>query len=101
MGDNIWLPDRNGVRTPMQWFDGATAGFSAAPPELLYLPLIQDPVFGTQQVNVVSQQQDPESQLNLVRRMIAMRKAAILPWDGERWHGLRRGQIRPCWLSTA
>ena len=53
---------------------GATAGFSAAPPELLYLPLIQDPVFGAQQVNVVSQQQDPGSQLNLVRRMIAVRK---------------------------
>jgi maltose alpha-D-glucosyltransferase/alpha-amylase len=74
MGDDIWLEDRNGLRTPMQWSSGATAGFSTAPPNLLYLPLIQDPVFGAQQVNVISQQRDPSSHLNLVKRMIAVRK---------------------------
>ncbi len=74
MGDDIWLEDRNGVRTPMQWSSGPNAGFSTAPPGQLYLPLIHDPVFGAQQVNVASQQPDPGSQLNLVRRMIAVRK---------------------------
>jgi maltose alpha-D-glucosyltransferase/alpha-amylase len=74
MGDDIGLEDRNGLRTPMQWTPGRTAGFSTAAPNLLYLPLIQDPVYGAQQVNVLSQQQDPGSQLNLVKRMIAVRK---------------------------
>jgi maltose alpha-D-glucosyltransferase/alpha-amylase len=74
MGDDIWLDDRNGVRTPMQWSSGPTAGFSTASPNRLYLPLISDPVFGAQQVNVASQQPDPGSQLNLVRHMISVRK---------------------------
>ena len=74
MGDNIGLEDRNGLRTPMQWSTGASAGFSSAVPERLYLPFIHDPVFGPQHVNVTSQQQDPDSQLNLVKRMIALRK---------------------------
>ena len=74
MGDNIQLDDRNGLRTPMQWSSGATAGFSTASPSQLYLPLIQDPVFGAQQVSVAGQQQDQGSQLNLVKRMIAARK---------------------------
>jgi maltose alpha-D-glucosyltransferase/alpha-amylase len=74
LGDDIWLEDRNGLRTPMQWSNGATAGFSSAAPERLYLPFIHDPVFSPQHVNVASQQQDPGSQLNLVKRMIAVRK---------------------------
>ena len=74
MGDDIWLEDRNGLRTPMQWSSGATAGFSTAAPDQLYLPLIHDPVFGSQYVNVAGQQQDPGSQLNLVKRLIAVRK---------------------------
>ena len=74
MGDDIWLEDRNGLRTPMQWSSGATGGFSTAAPDQLYLPLIHDPVFGSQHVNVDSQQQEPGSQLNLVKRMIAVRK---------------------------
>jgi len=74
MGDDIRLEDRNGLRTPMQWSSDATAGFSKAAPNRLYLPLIHDPVFGSQHVNVARQQQDPGSQLNLVKRMIVMRK---------------------------
>jgi maltose alpha-D-glucosyltransferase / alpha-amylase len=74
MGDDIRLDDRNGLRTPMQWASGATAGFSTVAPNRLYLPLIHDPVFGSENVNVSRQQQDPGSQLNLVKRMIGVRK---------------------------
>ncbi len=74
MGDNIWLDDRNGVRTPMQWTNGANAGFSTAPPEALYLPVIDDPVYGPQRINVVDQAADPGSLYHLVKRMIALRK---------------------------
>jgi len=56
MGDNINLGDRNGVRTPMQWSGGTNGGFSTADPERLYAPLIQDPVYGYQAVNVLRQE---------------------------------------------
>jgi len=75
MGDNIWLPDRNGVRTPMQWQAGANAGFSSAPSEALYIPVVSDEVYGPQKVNVADQRDNPDSLLNLIRRMIATRKA--------------------------
>jgi len=71
MGDNIWLHDRNGVRTPMQWDTGHNAGFSSAPADALYLPVIDDPVYGYQQVNVAAQEHDPDSLLNFTRRIIA------------------------------
>jgi maltose alpha-D-glucosyltransferase/alpha-amylase len=74
MGDNIWLPDRNGVRTPMQWDDSANAGFSAAPPDRLYAPVIDDPVYGYQRVNVARQVGDPESMFSRLRDLIALRK---------------------------
>ncbi|MBN1317275.1 MAG: maltose alpha-D-glucosyltransferase [Anaerolineales bacterium] len=74
MGDNIWLRDRNGVRTPMQWNDELNAGFSNAPPDKLYEPVIDDPVYGYQRVNVAMQSKDPNSMLNFTRRMLAMRK---------------------------
>jgi maltose alpha-D-glucosyltransferase / alpha-amylase len=74
MGDNIWLPDRNGVRTPMQWDAGPNAGFSAAPADALYLPVIDDPVYGCQQVNVAAQEQNPDSLLHFTRRIIALRR---------------------------
>jgi maltose alpha-D-glucosyltransferase/alpha-amylase len=74
MGDDIWLDDRDGVRTPMQWTAGANAGFSAAPPEALYLPVIDDPVYGYRRVNVAAQRQDPGSLLNFTRRLIAVRQ---------------------------
>ncbi len=74
MGDNIWLPDRNGVRTPMQWDEGLNAGFSKADPRDLYSPLINRIPYDPIQVNVSSQSSDPSSLLNLIRKMIAVRK---------------------------
>ena len=75
MGDNIWLPDRNGVRTPMQWTAEAGAGFSAADPSAFYAPLIEDEVYGYAKVNVAAQQADPQSLYHTIKRMIAARKA--------------------------
>jgi maltose alpha-D-glucosyltransferase/alpha-amylase len=74
MGDNIHLPDRNGVRTPMQWSNDRNAGFSRADWEKLYAPPIMDPVYGFQGVNVEAQNRTPTSLLNWMRRMIAVRK---------------------------
>lgn len=74
MGDNIWLDDRNGVRTPMQWDASAAAGFSEAPIPALYAPVINDPVYGPAHVNVKAQHVNPNSLLNVVRSMIATRK---------------------------
>jgi len=74
MGDNYYLGDRDGVRTPMQWTLDRNAGFSRANPQQLFLPVIQDPVYGFQAVNVESQQNDPSSLLNWTRRIIAVRK---------------------------
>ena len=75
MGDNIRLPDRNGVRTPMQWTAEAGAGFSAADPSAFYAPLIEDEVYGYAKVNVAAQQADPQSLYHTIKRMIAARKA--------------------------
>jgi maltose alpha-D-glucosyltransferase/alpha-amylase len=74
MGDNIWLPDRNGVRTPMQWTSGFNAGYSSAPAEQLYTPLIADEVFGPMQVNVAAQRDVPGSLFHTIQRMIFVRK---------------------------
>ena len=74
MGDNIYLGDRNGVRTPMQWNADRNAGFSTATPARLYSPVIMDPLWGYEAVNVEAQQGDPSSLLNWVRNMIALRK---------------------------
>ncbi|HXF78174.1 MAG TPA: putative maltokinase, partial [Usitatibacter sp.] len=73
MGDNIYLGDRNGVRTPMQWAPDRNAGFSRADPQRLYLPPIMDPVYGYQAVNVESQLRSPSSLLHWTRRLIATR----------------------------
>ncbi len=75
MGDDIWLPDRDGVRTPMQWSDGPNAGFSAAAADRLYSPLIDDDVHGYHRVNVEAQRADPGSLLNRMRQMIQVRRA--------------------------
>jgi maltose alpha-D-glucosyltransferase/alpha-amylase len=74
MGDNIWLGDRDGVRTPMQWTPDRNAGFSVANPGRLHLPPIQDPVFGYQSVNVEAELQNASSLLHWTRRMIHGRK---------------------------
>jgi maltose alpha-D-glucosyltransferase/alpha-amylase len=74
MGDNIYLGDRNGVRTPMQWNADRNAGFSKAVPAKLYFPVIMDPVWGYQAINVEAQESDPSSLLHWTRNMIALRK---------------------------
>src|SRR6185295_12135375 len=73
MGDNIYLGDRNAVRTPMQWTGDRNAGFSRADSARLYAPLIADPVYGYQSVNVESQERSPFSLLNWMKRIIALR----------------------------
>jgi len=74
MGDNIYLGDRDGVRTPMQWTSDRNAGFSQADVARLYFPVIMDPVYGYQAVNVEAQQRYNTSLLNWVREMIHLRK---------------------------
>jgi maltose alpha-D-glucosyltransferase/alpha-amylase len=74
MGDNIRLGDRHGVRTPMQWSDDRNGGFSTAPHEQLYSPVINDPVYGYQAVNVASQQDDPASLLRWMKNMAGLRQ---------------------------
>ncbi|MBA3275490.1 MAG: maltose alpha-D-glucosyltransferase [Chloroflexia bacterium] len=85
MGDNIYLGDRNGVRTPMQWSGDRNAGFSRADWARLYSPVIMDPVYGYTAVNVEAQSRVPTSLLNWMKRMIAVRK---------RYHAFGRGSIR-------
>jgi maltose alpha-D-glucosyltransferase / alpha-amylase len=77
MGDNIFLGDRDGVRTPMQWSPDRNAGFSRADPAQLYLPPIMDAVYGYQSVNVEAQSRSPSSFLNWMKRLIAVRKARL------------------------
>lgn len=74
MGDNIYLGDRNGVRTPMQWSADRNAGFSRANPQKLYLPIIIDPEYHYEAINVEAQQNNPSSLLWWMKRLIAQRK---------------------------
>jgi maltose alpha-D-glucosyltransferase/alpha-amylase len=74
MGDNIYLGDRNAVRTPMQWSADRNAGFSRANPARLYSPVIMDPTYGYEARNVEAERGDPSSFLNWVKHMIALRK---------------------------
>ncbi|GAB3129830.1 maltose alpha-D-glucosyltransferase [Microbispora hainanensis] len=74
MGDNIWLGDRDGVRTPMQWTPDRNAGFSSCDPGRLYLPVIMDPIYGYQAINVEAQQKSASSLLHFTKRMIEIRK---------------------------
>jgi maltose alpha-D-glucosyltransferase/alpha-amylase len=76
MGDNVYLGDRNGVRTPMQWTGGWNSGFSDADPEQLYQPLISNPVYGYQAVNVASQERQVNSLLSWTRRLIQVRRSS-------------------------
>jgi maltose alpha-D-glucosyltransferase / alpha-amylase len=74
MGDNVFLGDRNGVRTPMQWSSDRNAGFSRANPQRLILPVVIDPEYHFEAVNVEAQQNNPSSLLWWTKRLIAMRK---------------------------
>ncbi len=75
MGDNIWLPDRDSSRTPMQWTPDRNAGFSSADPGKLYLPVVQSLVFHYNQINVESQLAQSRSLLHWIRNVIHVRKA--------------------------
>lgn len=77
MGDNIYLGDRNGVRTPMQWSPDRNGGFSRADPARLYAPLIMDPVYGYEAVNVEAQSRSLSSLLNATKRLISVRKSTL------------------------
>jgi len=74
MGDNIYLGDRNGVRTPMQWTPDRNAGFSRGDPARLFAPVIMDPVYGYQGLNVEAQERSPSSLLNWMKRIVALRR---------------------------
>ena len=76
MGDNFFIGDRNGVRTPMQWSPDRNAGFSRADPQRLYLPPIMDAVYGYLSTNVEAQSRDPSSLLSWTKRLLAVRKTS-------------------------
>ncbi|MBV9861301.1 MAG: maltose alpha-D-glucosyltransferase [Alphaproteobacteria bacterium] len=85
MGDNVFLGDRDGVRTPMQWSFDRNGGFSRADPARLYLPPIMDPVYGFEAVNVEAQSRSPSSLLNWTKRLVAARRSR---------RALSRGSLR-------
>jgi len=74
MGDDVTLPDRDGLRTPMQWTAGPNAGFSDAPASRLVLPVIADAVYGYRHVNVAGERRDPRSLLSWMTWLIALRR---------------------------
>ena len=76
MGDNVFVGDRNGVRTPMQWSPDRNAGFSRADPQSLYLQPIMDPMYGYEALNVETQSREASSLLNWTKRMLATRKTS-------------------------
>ncbi|MEC9483911.1 MAG: maltose alpha-D-glucosyltransferase, partial [Halomonas sp.] len=91
MGDNIYLGDRDGVRTPMQWSMDRNGGFSRADPARLVLPPIMDPLYGYQSVNVEAQARDPHSLLNSMRRLLVVRSQHRV---------FSRGTMRPLYPSN-
>ena len=98
MGDNIWLDDRDGVRTPMQWDSGPNAGFSTAPAEKLYLPVISSEEYGPHVVNVHDQMRDSLSLLNRLRHLIAVRKSApALAHGSLRWAEVENTSVAAAW----
>jgi maltose alpha-D-glucosyltransferase/alpha-amylase len=78
MGDNIYLGDRNGVRTPMQWTPDRNGGFSRCDPARLYAPVIMDPVYGYEAVNVEAQSRNLGSLLSWTKRIISVRKSSTV-----------------------
>ena len=86
MGDNIWLDDRNGVRTPMQWIPDPQAGFSDAAYEKFYAPVIDGSPYGPECVNVEDQKADPNSLFNTIKKMIRIRKEyKVFGWGSFQW----------------
>ena len=86
MGDNMYLGDRNGVRTPMQWSPDRNAGFSRANPQKLFLPPVTDPEYHYEATNVETQQRNPSSLLWWTKRIVALRK---------QYHAFGRGSFEP------
>ncbi len=82
MGDNIYLADRNGVRTPMQWSSAPGGGFSSADPSTYYFPMITTPPYAPEQVNVADQMNDPNSLLNFIRKLIQTTKEHLAFGEG-------------------
>lgn len=96
MGENIWLEDRHGVRTPMQWSDAKNAGFSDA--DETYLPVIDDDVYGYQKVNVEAQEEDPNSYLWATRFLLKARKKCPELQAGEMsWYGTESNSVLAYW----
>lgn len=93
MGDDLSLPERHSVRTPMQWSAEENGGFSKAPPEKLIRPVIESGEFGYEQLNVAAQTRDAESLLNSLERMIRTRRGT--PEFG--WGAFRTLEVdQPC-----
>ena len=99
MGDNVFLGDRNGVRTPMQWSADRNAGFSRANPQRLILPIIIDPEYHYEAINVEAQQNNPNSLLWWTKRLIALRKQFQAFGRGHAWSSSRR-PTTACWPSS-
>ncbi|MEM9258016.1 MAG: maltose alpha-D-glucosyltransferase, partial [Bacteroidota bacterium] len=94
MGDNIYLKDRDGVRTPMQWNGNENAGFSEANPHSLYMPVIRDTEYSYRWVNVKRQQQNPNSLLNWTKRLLAKRKTFQVFGRGQiKWVKPENGRV--------
>jgi maltose alpha-D-glucosyltransferase/alpha-amylase len=94
MGDNIYLKDRDGVRTPMQWNGNENAGFSEANPHSLYMPVIRDTEYSYRWVNVKRQQENPNSLLNWTKRLLAKRKTFQVFGRGDiRWIKPENGRV--------
>ena len=86
MGDNIWLEDRNGVRTPMQWDSSPSAGFSKADPNQFFTPLIHSPLYNPGSVNVADQRSDPDSFFFTIKKMIkAHKENRAFGWGSIEW----------------
>ena len=102
MGDNIWLTDRNGLRTPMQWDAGPNAGFSRATAEKLYAPLVSSQEFGSHRVNVASQRTDPNSLWCHIRSMILLHKENPVFGLGEfRWQDANNDAVAAYWRTLS
>jgi len=102
MGDNVFIGDRNGVRTRLQWSPDRNAGFSRRTPQRLYLPPIMDPSTGYQATNVEAQLRDPSSLLSWTKRLLAVRQTSQAFGRGAR-RFLRPGIARswPTCANTA